>query len=165
MKGLMILMMCVFWCGLASPVIAMGDVGFMQETLAGAKAQDFTLNTVKDKKINFEQYRAGKNAILFFWATWCPHCRDALKEINAMRQQIESKGIALVFISIGESKGTVENYLSNHQYDFDVALDQTQSLDGPYQIIGVPTIVYVGQDGTIKSVEHSFSGNFEEKFK
>jgi peroxiredoxin len=159
-------MLCGFLAGaIVSQAIAMGDVGFVQDTLVGKQAADFTLTTVKGEKFNFEQYRGGKKAIILFWTTWCPHCREALKHLDAKRKAIEAKGIAVVFVSVGESKRAVESYLLTHQYDFDVVLDQEQSLDEPYQIIGVPSLIYVGANGVIQSVEHSFSEQFEENFK
>ena len=166
MRALRVFMLCGFLLSASvSQAIAMGDAGFVQNTLIGKQAADFTLTTVRGEKFNFAQYRGGKKAIIFFWATWCPHCRVALKEINAARKEIEAKGIALVFVSAGESKGVVENYLSKYRYDFDVVLDQAQTLDAPYQIIGIPTLFYVDADGTIKSMDHGFSGEFEENFK
>ena len=166
MKFLRVLMLCGFLVGaIVSQAIAMGDVGFVQDTLVGRQAADFTLTTVKGGKFNFEQYRGGKKAIIFFWTTWCPHCRVALKKLSVVRKEIEAKGIALVIVSIGEAKGAVENYLANHQYDFDVVLDQAGTLNDPYQIIGVPSLIYVGANGAIKSVEHVFSEDFEERFK
>ena len=151
--------------GGTSSVLAMGDAGFVHDTTSGKRAADFTLTTVKNEKFNFTQYRAGKKAIIFFWATWCPHCREALKEINAMRAEIAANGIVLVFVSVGESREAVANYLADHQYDFDVALDEKQSLDEAYQIVGVPTLVFVDEKGMIKSVDHGFSNSYQEQFK
>jgi peroxiredoxin len=166
MRALRILVLCGLLVSAAvSQAIAMGDVGFVQDTLIGKQAADFTLATVKGDKFNFEQYRGGRKAIILFWTTWCPHCRVALKQLGAVRKEIEARGIALVIVSIDEARGVVENYLARHQYDFDVVLDQAGTLNDPYQIIGVPTLVYVDAEGKIKSVEHSFSGDFEESFK
>ncbi len=166
MRFLRVLMLCGFLVGaLVSQAIAMGDAGFVQDALIGRQAADFTLPTVKGETFNFEQYRGGKKAIILFWTTWCPHCRVALKQLSAVREAIEAKGIVLVIVSVGEAKISVEDYLANHQYDFDVVLDRAGTLNDPYQIIGVPSLIYVSANGVIKSVEHSFSEQFEEILK
>ena len=68
-----------------SMTYAMGDGSFMTQTLIGKPAPDFTLDTLSAKQVNMTSYRSGKKAIIFFWATWCPHCRVQLKELNARR--------------------------------------------------------------------------------
>lgn len=144
---------------------AMGDAGFVQQTLVGKKAQDFTLDTVRNQKINLAKYTQGKKAIVVFWATWCPHCRVAVQEISAKSKDIASNNIAVVFVSVGEPAQTVGRYLEQHSYDFDVALDEDQSVSDAYRLIGVPTLVYIDQQGNIRSVEYQFSADYNERFR
>src|ERR1041384_8209766 len=93
---------------------AMGNPGFIPTTNAGKLAADFTLPTVQGKTANMTQLRHGKKAVIFFWATWCPHCREELQRVNDLRQEIASKGIQMIFISLGEEKKTVQDYLERH---------------------------------------------------
>ena len=148
-----------------SAALAMGNTGFVQDTLIGKPATDFTLDTVKGNKVNLTEYRAGKKAIIFFWATWCPHCREELKRVDDLREKFAAQGIRIILISLGEDKGTVQEYLARHHYDFDVLLDVDQTLEGPYHLIGVPTLFFVNEAGVIKLEDHAFPDNYEELFK
>ena len=67
---------------LLTPSLARGQFLFFQNPNVGKAAPDFTLATLDGDEVNMTQYREGKRAIIFFWATWCPHCRVALKELN-----------------------------------------------------------------------------------
>lgn len=145
--------------------LAMGNTRFIQETLVGKQAEDFTLNTVQGNKVNMTQYRGGKKAVIFLWATWCPHCREELERVHDLREKIASQGIQMIFVSLGEDKKTVQDYLKRHNYDFDVLLDEDQSLEGPYHLIGVPTLFFVNEKGVIKLEDHAFPDNYEEAFK
>jgi peroxiredoxin len=148
-----------------SAVLAMGSTGMIQDTLVGKPAADFTLSTVKGNKVNLTKYRDGKKAVIFIWATWCPHCREELKHANDLQKKLESQGIKMILISLGEDKNTVQNYLERHHYDFDVLLDEDQTLEGPYHLIGVPTLFFVNEHGVIKLEDHAFPDNYEEAFK
>ncbi len=166
MTSLRVLVLCGWMItGAVTPAMAMGDAGFVQQTLTGKKAQDFTLETVRSQKITLSKYIQGKKAILLFWTTWCPYCRVAVKEINAMRDKIAAMNITVIFISTGEPAQTIARYLENNRYDFDVALDSDQSVSDAYRLMGVPTLVYIDEEGIIKSVEHQFSSDFETIFK
>lgn len=141
---------------------ASGQLFFMENPNVGQVAPDFTLDTLKAKNVNLTKFRDGKSAIVFFWATWCPHCRTALKELNIKAAQFEGKGIKLVIIDIGESAGEVKAHLAKNKIDFDVFLDEESSLSEPYGIIGVPTFYFLDDQGVVKAVEHSIPDNYEE---
>lgn len=166
MKSLRVLVLCgSMIAGAGALAMAMGDAGFVQQTIIGAKAQDFTLQTVRGQKITLAKHISGKRAILLFWTTWCPHCRVAVKEINAMRDQFTSSNIAVILISVGEPAKTVSRYLETNRYDFDVALDSDQSVSDAYRLMGVPTLVYIDEKGIVRSVEYQFSADYNERFK
>jgi peroxiredoxin len=143
---------------------AMGSPGFINQTSVGKPAADFTLDTLKDKNVNFTKYRNGQKAIIFFWATWCPHCRVELKRLNEMQDEFSSKGIKVVLVSVGEDRETVQSYMGRHQYSFDVFLDEDQALEGSYQLVGVPTLFFVNESGTVKYVDHALPDDYVAPF-
>ncbi len=143
---------------------AMANPGYIGSTLIGKPAADFTLDTLKEKGVNLTKYRDGKKAIIFFWATWCPHCRVELKRLAEIHQDIEAKGIKLIVISLGEQRNTVEAYIDRNQYPFDVFLDEEQSLEESYRIVGVPTLFFLDEKGVIKFTDHALPENFEAPF-
>ena len=156
---------CCLFGTMGSQAQAMGYLGFNQNSMVGKHAKDFTLMSAQNQKVNLVQVSKGRKTMIVFWATWCPYCREALKEISLMRQEIQDKGIVLILVSVGESKAAVVNYLNVHQYEFDVVLDENSSVSKDYGIAGVPTIFYLDQEGIIKSVENEFNGNFEKNFR
>lgn len=155
----------LFMAAGVSMVFAMGDASYIQQTLIGKPAVDFTLPTVQGNTVNMTKFRGGKKAVIFVWATWCPHCRTELNRLSGLREELVAKGIQMIVVSLGEDKGTVQNYLERYRYDLDILLDEDQSLADPYRIIGVPTLFFVDEKGIIKRVDHSFPDNYEEAFK
>ena len=116
--------------------------------LVGKAAPDFTLPTLAGKKTHFAEYRDGKKAIIFFWATWCPHCREALEEINHNRADFEKKDIRLVLVDIGETQREVRAHVAKHKMELNVFLDEASEVSGRYGIIGVPTFFFVNSSAT-----------------
>jgi peroxiredoxin len=155
---------CLLMTTAAVVSFGMANPGYIGSTLIGKPAADFTLNTLKEQNVNLTQYRDGKKAIIFFWATWCPHCRTELKRLAQIHQEIEAKGIKLVVISLGEQRDTVEAYVERNQIPFDIFLDEEQSLEESYRIVGVPTIFFLDEKGVIKLVDHALPENLEAPF-
>ncbi|MCA9401670.1 MAG: TlpA family protein disulfide reductase [Candidatus Omnitrophica bacterium] len=133
---------------------------FFENPLVGEESPDFTLSTLLGKRLTFSQYRGKHPAILFFWATWCPHCREALKEINKDPSQFEKQGVKLVLIDMGEEKNIVKRYTDKNNIQMDVWLDEASELAEPYALVGMPTFVFVNQDGIVKEVLHELPDDY-----
>lgn len=144
----------------AGPAHAQVDM-FMQTDLVGKPAPDFTLSTTKADKVNFTQYRGGQNAIIFFWATWCPHCQEQLRELNEKSAQFAAGNVKLAIVDLSESKKQVEKYLKKNKIDLEVFLDKEGVLEADYQIIGVPTLYFVNKEGKVTAVRHDLPEDYQ----
>jgi len=144
---------------------ASGQLPFFGNNLLGEQAPDFTLPSLRGETVTFSRLRGDKKAIIFFWATWCPHCRQALKELNAETETILQKGIQIVLVDLGESARQVSNYVLANKIKSDILLDEESSLSRPYALMGIPTFVFVDEKGIVTGVEHSMPLNVEEVFR
>ena len=141
---------------------ASGQIPKEKNSFIGKKAKDFTLETLSAKKVNMTDFRDGQSAIIFFWATWCPHCREQLAALNANRQEIEGKGIKIILVDTGESADEARSYVKRNQIQLEVFLDEDQTAAEDYGLIGVPTFFFVDKKGVMKAVEHYLPENYED---
>jgi len=139
---------------------------FMQKNpLIGEVAPDFTLETLSGKKMSLKQARGDNGAIVFFWATWCPHCRKALQNLVQQKDKIEGQGIKLVIVDVEEGKGEVSAFLKKNNITMDMFLDPQGSLNEPYALIGVPTFIFINQKGIVRDVLHALPANYAQIIK
>ena len=155
----------ILLAGTFVPSEAAAQFFMMENPLLEEAAPDFTLKTTSGKKINMTEYRDGQNAIVFFWATWCPHCRTQLSELNKSIAEIEKTGIKLVIVDMGENEKIVQSYLKKNKIKLNVFLDEQSSQGEAYALIGVPTFFFVNADGVVKAVKHELPKNLEKMFK
>ena len=141
---------------------AMGQFFFFENPLVGEPAPNFILNTLTKQGVDFFQYRAGQPAIVFFWATWCPHCRTQLKEIQRNQASLQKKGIKMVLIDLGESARVIKRYAEKERLDLDIFLDPDSRVGEAYGVIGLPTYYLVDQAGIVRAVEHEIPANYED---
>jgi len=130
--------------------------------LTGQPSPDFHLSDLEGQRMDMQPLRAGQPAILFFWATWCPHCRTQLRELSMQAENIESKGIRIILVNVGEGPTEVTAYLQNNDIDLPVLLDTDDEVSKRYKIVGLPTFFLIGRDGLIISVVHGLPGNYED---
>ena len=140
------------------------QVFFMQNPNVGKPAEDFTLKTVGGGETTFQDVRDGGKAIVFFWATWCPHCREALGKLRQSQQELKDQKIKLILVDVGEEEAAVKSYLDRNKIDMEVFLDEQTDVSGLYGVIGIPTFYFVGEDGIIRKVQNAFPQDLEQSF-
>ncbi len=134
----------------------------IQNPLVGQLAPDFTLQSTIGQEVNMTQYRSGHPALIFFWATWCPHCRKQLKELTQNRQAIEANGFKIILVDVGESLQKVLEYTDANSISLDVFLDESTETAGKYEIVGVPTFFFINGEGTILDVTNVLPDDIQE---
>jgi len=164
MKKIFILFVFLFFvcCLLPGRALEAQLLTFLENPLLNKQAPDFTLPTLSGQPTSLSQLRDGKSAILFFWATWCPHCRVQLKELSVMKADIEVKGIKVLLVDVGESSQQVGNYMKKNNINYEVFLDEDSKVSDEYNLIGVPTYFLIGADGVIKAVDHAIPSDYVE---
>src|SRR5690242_7794090 len=81
---------------------------FMDDPLQGKAAPEFKLSKLSGGEQTLTEFREGKKVILFFWATWCPHCREQLAKMEERQDELNQKGIKIAAIDLGEKKEIVQ---------------------------------------------------------
>ncbi len=147
------------------PLVASGQFFFMEDENIGKPMQDFTLKTLNGGEISLTEAREGRRALVFFWATWCPHCREALTQIMANRSEIDNKGIRVVLVDVGEKAEAVGRYFERNKISLDVMLDESTEVSALFGIVGVPTFYFLNEEGVVVNVLHGYPEDLEAAFK
>lgn len=129
-----------------------------------AIAKDFTLQNLSGDKLTLSALR-GEKVVLMFWATWCPYCRQSLKDFEAKNQEFLDANIKLLAINIGESRARAEGFAKKLGLTFSILLDSDQSVARSYDVVGIPTVILISKDGIIVSDENYLPGNYKELLK
>jgi thiol-disulfide isomerase/thioredoxin len=93
--------------------------------------------------------------LLFFWATWCRHCKAALPEVEAFAR---SRQVPIVAIT-DESRDDVERFLAARPAaaPLRVALDPLRRSFERYGVSGTPTFVWIDPGGGIRHYQRGYS--------
>lgn len=112
----------------------------------GELAPDFTLLNLDDEEISLSDYR-GKIVLLNFWATWCGFCDAEMPDLNKLDD--ENDDVVVLAVNVGESKSTVEKYITKGGYEFEVVLDNKEQIVRTYLVGGFPTSYFIDEEGIL----------------
>ncbi|HYE04766.1 MAG TPA: redoxin family protein [Planctomycetota bacterium] len=92
----------------------------------------------------------GRVAVVEFWATWCPPCRDSIPHLTKLQKQHGDK-VAIIGLS-DEDRATVEPFVADMaaKMDYRVGLaDEATKAAYMTGVRGIPHAFLVGADGTV----------------
>lgn len=110
------------------------------------------LKNLAGEEVSIEDYR-GKVIFLNFWATWCQYCNAEMPDVQKLHE--EHDDVVVLAVDVREDQATVEEYMEEGGYTFEVVLDTTGEVSANYNVAGLPTSYTIKADG---SISHYFSG-------
>ncbi len=133
----------------------LGQGGVNQKLLprAGEIAPDITVtNEMLGLEVSLSSLR-GQAVWLNFWGSWCAPCRSEMPDIETAYQQLASKGIVLLAVSLGEPELDATLYAAQSKVSFPVYSDQFRMATGEaYPIYNFPTHLFIDKDGVVRHV-------------
>jgi len=118
----------------------------------GDTPPNFKINTITNNPIELSSYTMeGKPVLVYFMATWCPHCRNDFTELNKIYQEYENDvPIVVMSLDSGESADTIKKYTTRfpklNKVNFATANSKVLK---DYQVRYTTTKYAISKDGKI----------------
>jgi len=119
--------------------------------LVGSAPPDFAATTATGEAFRLADLR-GRPIWLTFGASWCADCRAEAPDLQATYERYAPAGLALVSIWIDEGDRDVRDYAARVGLDYTMIADPTKALASRYRTYGLPTHIFIGSDGKIRTI-------------
>lgn len=133
---------------------------WLLEKLAAPK---FRLPSVSGRDHTLGMYK-GRRVLLNFWATWCPPCREELRDLRSHQGELSGLGAAILAISVDDpaDRAKVREYAKQEELPFPVLLAD-EDVIAAYNLVNrflfekirdlaVPTSLLLDRDGDIVKI-------------
>ena len=93
----------------------------------------------------------GNVVVVNFWATWCPPCRREMPSLERLKNQMETEGVTVLAVNIGEDVDTVFSFLGTIEPapTFPLLFDEDAASLDDWGVKGLPTTFVVTPDGSV----------------
>ena len=101
---------------------------------------------------------AGKIVLVDFWATWCGPCIAEIPNVLEQYQKYHSKGFEVVGISLDQERDALEKFVTERKLPWPILFEPSEGsgwqhpLASYYGISGIPTVILIGKDGNVVSL-------------
>jgi len=117
---------------------------------------ELTGRTVDGQEFQLESLR-GKVVLVYFWGTWCDHCRDQLPDLQQTYQSYHDRGFEVVGISIDDDPESLRPFLKKHSLPWTTLHDPRLGSEHPaairYGIAAYPTSFLLDREGNVVAVD------------
>ena len=101
---------------------------------------------------------AGKVVLVDFWATWCGPCVAEIPRVRELYDRYHDRGFEVVGISLDDDAEALAAFTAKHEIPWSIIHDRRGDEGRPplaerYGITGIPTMILVGRDGLVVSIE------------
>jgi peroxiredoxin len=150
-------------CGaaLAGPERVLQETGGTAATPVAEnnRPADFTLPDLDGRPVTLGPFLGKKPVLLVFWATWCPECKAAIPEINALATGPLAEKLQIFGLDFRESREKVARAVESRGIRFPVLLDERGQAARAYGVVGIPTYILIDRRGNIVYREHVLPGD------
>ncbi|MGD2143225.1 MAG: cytochrome c-type biogenesis CcmF C-terminal domain-containing protein [Anaerolineae bacterium] len=115
----------------------------------GGLAPALALSLLDGSPLNLSELR-GQVTVLNFWSPQCQPCEDEIPDLQAIWEEYQERGVAVLGIGFPEEESAVREMISDLNVTYPNALHSTAAAE--YGITGVPETFVVGPEGDVAFV-------------
>jgi len=118
----------------------------------GAKAPQFKVKTSSGEEANLGG-ASGKPAVLAFLKSTCAYCQQEAPKLSQVVAKHKGAPVSVVGVTSGnDSEKDISDFAKRSHLDFAWAMDPGRKVREAYGITIVPTLVFLGKDGSVAAV-------------
>ncbi len=117
----------------------------------GEKAPNFSATILDGKQISLHNDYLGKKPIILkFWATWCITCKQDIPQLKKLYKHFGNRlPVLAINVGIHDSVDKARAYIKKYEIPYPVIFDQGSVITKAYRVMGTPTQIIIGANGTI----------------
>lgn len=107
----------------------------------------------------------GNVVMINFWASWCAPCRQEMPLLDAMYKRFKPLGFTLVGMNVDEEPNSALALLRDVPVSFPIGMDTNRTVSAAYQVMVMPTTVFVDRKGNIRHVHQGYRPGDEAAYE
>lgn len=135
-----------------------------KSALVGLPAPDFLLPYASPGEQGRSQRLSdlqGTAVVLDFWASWCGPCRAQTPVLERVAKAFGSEKVRVLGVGTSDERASVTRFLQRSPLGYPSVFDDQDVASSLYHVQGLPTLVIIDKDGTVRAVSSGFTAERE----
>ncbi len=139
-------------------------LGVIADNKLEGPAPDFTLKSNNGSNIKLSELR-GDVVMINFWASWCGPCRQEMPLLDKLNDRYKDLGFTLLGINVEEEPERAKAMLNDIPVNFPILFDTQNKVSKKYNLIAMPSSVFVDRDGNIRYFHAGYLPGDEKEYE
>ena len=128
-------------------------------SIVGAPAPELSVETwIHGEPTSLEQLR-GKVVLIWFFATWCPHCKATMPEMADLQARMAGKPFRIIGITRNDQGQTTESAKTfvldpKWKITYPVGVDKDAKTSTDFHGMAVPSAILIDKKGVVRWSQH-----------
>jgi thiol-disulfide isomerase/thioredoxin len=135
-----------------------------KSALVGLPAPDFLLPYASPAERGTSQRLSdlqGKVVVLDFWASWCGPCRAQSPVLARIAKSFGDEKVRVLGVGTSDERVQITRALQTSPPGYPSVFDDQDVAASLYHVQGLPTLVVLAKDGTVRAVSNGFTDERE----
>ncbi len=116
----------------------------------GQTPPDFSINTIEGKEIRISNFKDNRPVLLYFWASWCPYCKQDLGIVKDIYPKYQDKvSFIAIDLDTNEDAELIAKYKEKMGLQWIDFAQGNPKVLSDYSITHTTTRYAIGKSGTI----------------
>lgn len=132
--------------------------------LVGLPAPDFLLPYASPAERGKTQRLSdlqGRAVVLDFWASWCGPCRAQSPVLARVAKSFGTDKLRVLGVGTSDDRDSITRFLARSDLGYPSVFDDQEVASTQYHVQGLPTLVVIAKDGTVRGVATGFTDETE----
>jgi peroxiredoxin len=152
----------VLWILIA--LCALSTLPALAAIKAGQKAPAVSLKRLDGKSVSLSSFK-GKTVLLDFGMASCPPCEAAAPHLQRLQTKYSASGLRIVSAMVASDAKAIKAFIKRHKVTYLIATDPGEKAAGRYNVRAHPTLVLIGRNGTIRSIQEGYVKGDEKELE
>lgn len=128
-------------------VLASNQLGVYKNDIA----ENFQLLNMKGEKVALSDFK-GKKVVVNFFATWCGPCQEEMPILVSLDKKVSDDKLIILGVNMTKEErnaNQVREFIKHFKVEYEVVYDGDGKVMKEYQLIGIPTTLFIDEKGKI----------------
>ncbi len=131
---------------------------------AGERAPELRLPTADGTLLSLAD-RKGQVVLVDFWASWCAPCKASFPALDALYEDLHSRGFEVIAVNLDERREAANKFLSDLPHAMPIVFDPKGVSPAAFGVSGMPTSFLIDRDGRVRFVHVGYTSKTVESYR
>ena len=131
---------------------------------SSATAPELRLPASDGGTVNLADFR-GRVVLVDFWASWCAPCKASFPLLDALRRDLQPKGVEVLAVNVDERRRDMDAFLADRSHSMPILIDPKGVAAQAFGVQAMPSSFVIDRSGKIRFAHAGYTATTVQRYR